>query len=112
MDGNQGSEAAQATAGSDGDNFLSLLRMCGRAIEEMRPPEEPDGQEEFYRRVDELNSALAAVRMRLQVALVVSRGPVATTGVGTTPMASQAVDRLLLALVRVLAMDVRARRDT
>ena len=55
----------------------------------------------------ELGSALATVRTRLEVAAVLSRVPTSASDVGTTPMASEAVDRLLLALNNVIAL-----RDT
>ena len=97
MDGNQGPE----------DKLRRVMAMCGRALEEVTLPESNAGRIEFWRRLEELSSALATVKTRLEVALVLSRVPTATSGVGTSPMASEAVDRLLLALNNVIAF-----RDT
>ena len=97
MDGNHGPE----------DRLRSVLVMCARALEEVTLPESKAGRIEFRRRLEELSSAVATARMRFEVALVLSRVPRSTSGVGTSPMASEAADRLLLALINVLAF-----RDT
>ncbi len=97
MDGNHGPE----------DRLRSVLVMCARALEEVTLPESNAGRIEFRRRLEELSSAVATVRTRFEVALVLDRVPRSTSGVGTSPMASEAVDRLLLALINVLAF-----RDT
>ncbi|MDP9981507.1 hypothetical protein J2W14_000887 [Pseudarthrobacter oxydans] len=97
MDGNHGPE----------DRHRSVLVMCARALEEVTLPESNAGRIEFRRRLEELSSAVATVRTRFEVALVLDRVPRSTSGVGTSPIASEAVDRLLLALINVLAF-----RDT
>ena len=94
MDGNRGPQ----------DKLLSAVALCGRALEEVTLPESNAGRIEMCRRLEELSSALATVRTRLEVAVVLSRVPMSASGVGTTPMASEAVDRLLLALNNVLAL--------
>ena len=97
MDGNQGPK----------DELRSMIAMCGRALEEVTLPESSAGRIEFCRRLEELSAAVATVRTRFEVALVLSRAPRSTSGVGTSPMAAEAADRLLLALINVLAF-----RDT
>ncbi|MET3951719.1 hypothetical protein [Arthrobacter sp. UYEF36] len=97
MDGNQGPI----------DELRSVIAMCGRALEEVTLPESSAGQIEACRRLEELSAAFATVRTRLEVALVLGRVPISASGTGTTSMASEAVDRLLLALNNVLAL-----RDT
>ena len=92
--------------GPEGE-LRSVIAMCGRELEEVTLPEANAGRIEFLRRLEELSSAFATVRTRLEVALVLSRGPIAASGAGTTSMASEAVDRLLLALNNVIAF-----RDT
>ncbi|AOT03872.1 hypothetical protein ASPU41_11600 [Arthrobacter sp. U41] len=84
-----------------------MIAMCGRALEEVTLPESSAGQIEAWHRLEELGSALATVRTRLEVAAVLSRVPTSASDVGTTPMASEAVDRLLLALNNFIAL-----RDT
>ena len=93
MEGNQGPQ----------DELRSVLAMCGRALEEVTLPETNPGRIECWRRLEELISALATVRTRLEVALVLSRVPTSPSEVGTSPMASEAVDRLLLAVNNVIA---------
>lgn len=88
-------------------DIRSVLLMGGRALEDVTLPVTNAGRLEFGRRLEDLDSALATVRTRLEVALVLSRVPTSPTEVGTSPMAAEAVDRLLLALINVLAF-----RDT
>ncbi|MBP1137058.1 hypothetical protein JOE31_003290 [Arthrobacter sp. PvP023] len=107
MDGNQGSEAARTMAGRDGDNLRGVVAMCLHALQQIKVPEGGAEQIEFCRRLEELGAALAPVITRLEVAAVLSRAPIATTGVGTSPMAHEAGDRLLFALINVVAQ-----RDT
>ena len=97
MDGNQGPQ----------DKLLSAIAICGRALEEVTLPKSNAGRIEMWRRLDELSAALAAVRTRLEVAVILSRVPISTSGAGTTAMATEAADRLLLAVNNVLAL-----RDT
>jgi hypothetical protein len=97
MDGNLGPQ----------DELLSAIAMCDRAFEEVTLPKSNAGRLELLRRLEELSSAMATARIRLGVALVIIRVPTYPSGVGTTPMASEAVDRLLLALNNVIAL-----RDT
>ena len=92
MDGNLGPE-----------ELRTVMAMCGRAIEEVTLPETNPGRIELLRRVEDVISALATVRTRLEVALVLGRVPRATSGVGTSAMASEAVDRLLVAINNVVA---------
>jgi hypothetical protein len=94
MDGNQGPI----------DELRSVIAVCGRGLEEVTLPTSSAGQIEACRRLEELSAAFVAVRTRLEVALVLSRVPTSASGAGTTPMASEAVDRLLLALNNVLAL--------
>lgn len=97
MDGTHGPE----------DKFRSVIAMCGRALEEFTLPESQAGRIEAWQRLEELSSALATVRTRFEVALVLSRAPRSTSGVGTSPMASEALERLMLAVNNVIAL-----RDT
>lgn len=55
-----------------------------------------------------LDCLLSSVRTRLEVAAVLSHAPTATSGVGTTPMASRAADRLRHAVIRLMAANARA----
>jgi len=103
MDGNQGPEGASAMAGRDDYDLRSLITMCNRSLREITLPEDSAGLIEHHRRLDELSSALSTVRTRLEVAVVLSRVPVATSGAGTSPMASEAVDRLRRAIINVIA---------
>ena len=89
------------------DKPPSVLALCGRALEETQFPESRMGRIVAWQQLEELSSASATVRTRLEVALVLSRVPTPTSGVGTSPMASEAFDRLLLAVNNVLAL-----RDT
>jgi hypothetical protein len=89
------------------DELRSVMTMCDRALEEFTLPESQAGLLESLRRVEELSSALANVRTRFEVGLVLSRAPRSTSGVGTSPMASEAADRLLRAVNNVIAL-----RDT
>ena len=89
--------------GPEGE-LRSVIAMCGRALEEVTLPESSAGQIESLRRLEELGSALATVMTRLEVAVVLSRGPILTSGVGTSAMASEAVDRLLVAINNVVAV--------
>ena len=93
---------------NDGPEELrSVIAMCARALEEVTLPETNAGRIEFWRRLEELSCASATVKTRLEVALVLSRVPTSPSDVGTSPMASEAVDRLLLAVNNVIAF-----RDT
>ena len=97
MDGNHGPE----------DRLRSVLVMCARALEEVTLPESNAGRIEFRRRLEELSSAVATVRTRFEVALDLNRVPTSPPDVGTSPMASEAAARLLLAIKNVIAF-----RDT
>jgi hypothetical protein len=99
-------------AGRDDYDSRGLITMGNRMLREMTLPEDIAGLIEHYRRLDELSSALRTVRTRLEVAVVLSRVPVATSGMGTSPMAAEAVDRLRRALINVMALNVRAHSDT
>lgn len=99
-------------AGRDDYDFRGLITMRNRMLREMTLPEDSPGLIEHYRRLDELSSALRTVRTRLEVEVVLSRAPVATSGMGTSPMAAEAVDGLRRALINVMAVNVRAHSDT
>ncbi|MET4096008.1 hypothetical protein ABIB51_002956 [Arthrobacter sp. UYCu712] len=94
MDGNHGPE----------DELRSVIGMCSRALEGFTLPESSAGLLEAWRRLDELGSALATLKTRLEVAVVLTRVPLSTSGLGTSPMASEAVDRLILAVNNVIAL--------
>ena len=101
MDGNHGPE-------DEGQNELrSVIAICDRALEGFTLPESKAGMLESLRRLEKLSSAMATVGTRFEVALVLSRVPRSTSGAGTSPMASEAADRLLLAVNNVIAL-----RDT
>ncbi|WP_346960101.1 hypothetical protein [uncultured Arthrobacter sp.] len=85
-------------------NLRSVIALCCRALEEMALPESGAGLIEEVLRLEELQSALTTVTTRLEVAAVLCRGPAVALEAGTTPMATEAVDRLLLALINVLAL--------
>jgi hypothetical protein len=97
MDGNHGPE----------DKLRSVLARCSHALDEATLPEDRAGLIQSSRRLDELSAALATVRTRLEVSVVLTRVPRSTSGAGTSPLAAEAVDRLLLAVNNVIA-----RRDT
>lgn len=99
-------------AGRDDYDLRGLITVGNRMLREMTLPEDSAGVIELYRRLDELSSALGTVRTRLEVAVVLSRVPEATSGMGTSPMAAEAVDGLLRAIINVMAVNVRAHRDT
>ena len=95
-------------AGRDEYDLHSLMTMFNRALQEMTLPKDHAGLVEHYRRLDELSSALSTVRTRLEVAVVLSRAPIATSGIGTSPMASEAADRLRRAMINLLAVNIRS----
>jgi hypothetical protein len=95
-------------AGRDEYDLHSLNTMLDRLLQEMTLPEDIPGLIEYNRRLGELGSALSTVRTRLEVAVVLSRVPIATSRVGTSPMASQAAARLRQAVVCLLAANARA----
>lgn len=103
MDGNWGPETVRVMAGRYDGDLRDVVAMCLHALQQIKVPEGGAEQIEFCRRLEELGSALAPVITRLEVAAVLSRVPIATSGVGTSPMASEAADRLLLALINVVA---------
>lgn len=85
-------------------NLRSVIALCCRALEEMALPEGSAGLIESAPRLEELKSAIATVTTRLEVAVVLRRGPAVALEDGSTPMATEAVDRLLLALINVIAL--------
>jgi hypothetical protein len=114
-------------AGRDEVNLPGVVAVCGLALQHITLPEGSAERTEFCRRLDEVGLALATVRTRLEVGAVLSRAPIATCGLGTSPMASEAAERLLRAMVKLLAVNssavsararnvrainVRAQRDT
>ena len=95
-------------AGRDEVNLPGVVAVCCLALQQITVPEGGAEQIEFCRRLDEVGSALATVRTRLEVAAVLSRAPIAMCGIGTSPMASEAADRLLQAMINLLAVNIRA----
>ena len=95
-------------AGKDEVDLRGVVAMCGLALQQITVPEGSAEQAEFCRRLEEVGSALATVRIRLEVAAVLSRAPTATSGIGTSPMASEAADRRLQAMINLLAVNIRA----
>lgn len=71
-------------AGRDEVNLRGVVAMCSLALQQITVPEGSLEQTEFCRRLDEMGSALATVRTRLEVAAVLSRVPIATSGIGTS----------------------------
>jgi hypothetical protein len=90
----------------DNDELRSLITMGIRSLREVTLPEDSAGMIEQYRQLDELISAVDTVRTRVEVAVVLSRVPGATSGMWTSPMASEALDRLRRPI------NVIAHRDT
>ena len=97
MEGNQGPE----------EKLRSVVSLCGHALATFTLPESRPEMVESWRRLKELNAALDTVNTRLKVAMVLNRGQFSTGDPGTSPLATEAVDRLLLAVNNVLAL-----RDT
>lgn len=126
MDGKHGPETAGAMAGRDHYDLHSLSAMLDCLLQEFTLPPDIPGLIECNRTLDELNSAVNTVRTRLEVAAVLSRAPIATTGLGTSPMAGEAAGRLRQAVICLVAanasavtkaanarnINVRAQRDT
>ena len=54
-------------AGSSDGRRPDLLAFCARVLRDVRQAEDSDGMIEQYRRLDELHSALDALRTRLQL---------------------------------------------
>jgi len=91
-------------------SLRNVLALCSLAFDQLALPKSQPGRLEMLRRLDELTAALDTVRTRYEVAAVLNRTPTATFGVvphGSTPMASEAHERLLVAVNNVLAL-----RDT
>lgn len=82
----------------DDHELLSFITMCSRSLREMTLPEDSAGMVEKYRQLDELISAVDTVGTRLEVAVVLGRVPGVTSGMWTSPMASEALDRLRRAI--------------
>ena len=55
------------------DRLFSVIAMCGRALESVTLPESSAGQIEAWRRLEELSSALASVKTRLEVVALGAR---------------------------------------
>ena len=107
MDGIQGPDVASSVAGRSRDGLQVLPAFCSRVLRDMRQAEDRAGIIEQYRRLDELDSAMddaLLTRLRLDVALGGVSG--VTPGSGSSPMASEAVERLR-GIINVIA-----RRDT
>ena len=99
-------------------NLPRVVEVCSLALRQITVPEGSAELFEFCRRLDEVGSALATIGTRAQVAVVLSRARIGPCGFGTSPMASEAADRLLRATINLLAVSgraqntVRAQRDT
>lgn len=89
-------------------NLSRVVEVCSLALRQITVPEGSAELSEFCRRLDEVGSALATIGTRAQVAVVLSRAPMGPCGVGTSPMASEAADRLLRATINLLAVSGRA----
>ena len=106
MDGIQGPEVASSVAGRADDEFQELLAFCTRTLQDIRQAEDRAGIIAQYCRLDELTSALDTLRTRLEIDVVLGSVPGVTTGPGSSPMFSEAVQKLRTAI------NVIARRDT
>lgn len=106
MDGKQGPHAVPPTAVRGDDGLQDVLAVCARTLRDLRPAEGIPGLLERCRRLEELNSALDAVLTRLQLAVVLDGCEGVTSRPGSSPMHSQAVERLRR------AVNVIARGDT
>ncbi|KUM37192.1 hypothetical protein AR539_07775 [Arthrobacter sp. EPSL27] len=78
--------------------------MCGAALDQVPEPTSAAGFLETLRRLDVLSAAMADVKTRLEVELILCRAPLLTSGTGTSPMAAEAADRLRLAIKNVIAL--------
>jgi hypothetical protein len=106
MEGMRVPDPAPAVEGHHNGELRYLFAMCNDLLRTIRPPESAAGRIEMYRHLDEAMDALGVIRTRLEVAAVLGNVPGVTSGQGSSPLASAAVDRF------VRAMIVIARRDT
>ncbi|NUU31947.1 hypothetical protein [Arthrobacter sp. C9C5] len=100
MDGTQEPEAS----------LRAVAALCTIALDGLALPKSQAGRIDMLRRLDELTAALATVTTRCNVAAVLNRTPLAKYGAarwGSTPMAREAGERLLVAVSNVIAL-----RDT
>jgi hypothetical protein len=103
MDGKHGPhgvlsrDGVPSRAGHNDDGLRDLLGICARTLRDRRPAEDRAGLFEQCRRLDEFNSALDAMQMRLRLAPVLG-GKGGTSGPGTSPMHFEAVERLRMAI--------------
>ncbi|MCI9871770.1 hypothetical protein [Arthrobacter humicola] len=104
MDGKQGPDEASSVAGHGDEDLQELLAFCSRVLRDQRQPEDRAGILEQYRRLDELHSAIDALLMRFRLDVFLGSVPGVTPG--SSPMASEAVERFRRAI------NVIARRDT
>ena len=84
--------------------FRGLIAMCGAALDQVPEPTSAAEFLETIRRLDELSAAMDDVTTRLEVAVILCRAPVSISGMGTSPMAAEAADRLWLAINNVIAL--------
>jgi hypothetical protein len=89
---------------TEGDAFRGLIAMCGAALDQVPEPTSAAEFLETIRRLDELSAPSGDVMTRLEVAVILCRAPLSTSGMGTTPMAAEAAYRLRLAINNVIAL--------
>lgn len=106
MDGKQEPDEALSVAGRGDDDLQELLAFCSHVLRDLRQAGDRAGIIGHCRRLEEFHSAIDALltHFRLSVALGSVSG--VTPGAGSSPMASEAVERLRRAI------NVIARRDT
>ncbi|MDZ4091946.1 MAG: hypothetical protein U1D68_12150 [Arthrobacter sp.] len=95
---------SKGPAQEEGDEFRGLIAMCGAAIDQVPEPTGAAELLEAIGRLDELSAAMDVVTARLEVAVILRSAPIFTSGMGTSPMATEAADRLRLAINNVVAL--------
>ncbi|MGP4032494.1 hypothetical protein [Pseudarthrobacter sp. 1C304] len=110
MDENQGLNrgprhgTSKGPAQEEGDEFRDLIAKCGAALDQVPEPTSAAEFLETIRRLDELSAAMDGVKTRLEVAVILRSAPKFTSGMGASPMATEAADRLRLAINNVIAL--------
>lgn len=111
MDGKQrqknvASSAASSAVGRGHEELRNVLALCDRTLLDVRTAQDPGGIAGLHRRLNEFGSALATVRTRLEVAVVLGNVPGVVSGPQGGPVPPEALERLRRAI------NVIARRDT
>jgi len=106
MDDNQESEAVSLVMRRGDDELQDVFRLCADTLRDLRLARTAAGRVEQLRRIDRLGSALANLRIRLELADLLGDVPGVSTGPGKGPADSAALEALRRAL------NVIARRDT